>query len=74
MSDDNDSISYTAPITIVRRSNFEDLYADTGIVVPQAPGLKNTVKFNDAVTQYDDDDLAQIRAYDRARSGGFVNG
>jgi hypothetical protein len=62
------------PVTIHRFPGFAELYEDTGIPEAKAPRSKENVKFRTAIEQFDDDDLRAIREYDRARSGGIVNG
>jgi hypothetical protein len=66
--------AYERPVIIHKTDGFTKLYADTGIPEAKAPRHRDTVKFKIAIEQFDDDDLAAIREYDRARSGGMVNG
>ena len=65
---------YDWPSQIRKVDGFADLYADTGIPEAKAPRNRDTVKFRVAVEQFDDEDLAAIREYDRAKYGGFVGG
>lgn len=65
---------YEAPTLIRRGEGFAELYEDSGIPPAKAPRAKENVKFKTAGSQFDDDDLAAIREFDRARSGGFVHG
>lgn len=62
------------PVVIRKIDGFAELYADTGIPEATPPRHRDMLKFREAVEQFDDDDLSAIREYDRARSGGYVNG
>jgi len=60
---------------IRRGEGFADLYADTGDSAEvKAPNSTSKVKFNAAIEQIGDEELSDIRAFDRSRSGGYVNG
>ena len=61
---------------LIRRSeDFADLYADTCARVEEdAPNNTSKVKFDTAIEQIGDDEMSEIRGFDRSRSGGFVNG
>ena len=69
-----DDTHYVAPVLIRRVPGFDELYADTGIPAAEAPKHRTKAKFKAAVEQMDSADLSAIRAFDRERSGGFVNG
>jgi len=66
-------IHYRSPVFITRIPGFAELYADSGTPEVEAPKSKQNIKFKEAVDQMDDIDLAAIREYDRARSGGITN-
>jgi hypothetical protein len=40
----------------------------------EAPNSTDKIKFKAAIEQIGDDEMSDIRAFDRSRSGGFVNG
>lgn len=60
---------------IRRGEDFAELYADTGPGAEvEAPKNTSKVKFKAAIEQIGNDELSEIREYDRSRSGGYVNG
>jgi hypothetical protein len=60
---------------IRRGEDFADLYADTCARAEEdAPNNTSKVKFDTAIEQIGDDEMSEIRGFDRSRSGGFVNG
>ena len=60
---------------IRRGEDFADLYADTGPrAEEEVPNNTSKVKFETAIEQMGDDEMSEIRGFDRSRSGGFVNG
>jgi len=69
-----DDIHYKPAALIRRGPEFYELYADSGAPPAEAPMHRATVKFKAAGNQMDSADLSAIRAFDRARSGGFVSG
>lgn len=73
MSLDED-VHYGTRVRIRRVAGFADLYADTGVPVPEAPRTTEKKKFRTAVVEMDDWTLRAVREYDRNRSGGIVNG
>jgi hypothetical protein len=60
---------------IRRGEDFDELYADSGPRAEEdAPNNTSKVKFDAAIEQMGDDEMSEIRGFDRSRSGGFVNG
>jgi hypothetical protein len=72
---ENDTRYFRNDRLISRGKDFDALWADTGDPVSVKPPMNTSkVKFRPAIEQIGDDELAEIRAFDRNRSGGFVNG
>jgi hypothetical protein len=66
---------YEARTTIRRGKDFDALWADSGPGAEvAAPNSTDKVKFKEAIEQIGPDEMSEIRAFDRSRSGGFVNG
>jgi hypothetical protein len=66
---------YEKRTTIRRSADFDALWADSGPGVElEAPNSTDKIKFKAAIEQIGDDEMSDIRAFDRSRSGGFVNG
>ena len=60
---------------IRRGEDFAELYADTAPRADEeAPNNTSKVKFDTAIDQIGDEEMSEIRGFDRSRSGGFVNG
>lgn len=72
----NENEGYYEHRQLIRRGeDFDTLYADTcGSIVEEPPNSTRKVKFNAAIDQMGDEELSGIRAFDRSRSGGYVNG
>lgn len=66
---------YEKRTTISRGKDFDALWADTGDgAAAEAPRNTSKVKFKTAIDQIGNDELSEIREFDRSRSGGYVNG
>lgn len=63
----------SSPVIIRKFPGFWDLYADSGVAAVEAPRARERVKFKTAIDQMGDQDLENIRKYDRQRSGGYLN-
>jgi hypothetical protein len=72
---ENDTRYFRNDRMISRGEDFSDLWADSGDPVKiKAPMNTSKVKFKAAIEQMGDDEMSDIRGFDRSRSGGFVNG